>query len=400
MLLVVLLAIGGSVAWAVTPRTQSGASLSAEATAAVPSTTTAVGEQSDPPSNGPTAWTARPATVKARRSDTARLALKGVITGGISPKSVASSGAGFVTAQNMMYSHTVTVYNAKTLKLVKAISDQVNLARLGYPQYPGLVRGAPVEAAFSPGGRYAYVSNYAMYGPKFGPEGQDTCSAGDGTERSFVYRIDMKWLKVDKAFRVGAVPKVVAVTPNDQYVLVANWCSWTMSVISVKQGRVLRNVPIGRYPRGIAVSPSGKVAYVAVMGGSELVRVDLHTWKTKRMEVGAGPRALVFAPSGKSIFVSLNAAGRVAKFDTKSHTVRYSLNTGSQPRSLALSSDGTALYVVNYESGTVTKLRARDMQPLQTIQACEHPIGITYEPTTKRVWVACYGGSIRVYDDR
>jgi hypothetical protein len=37
---------------------------------------------------------------------------------------------------------------------------------------------------------------------------------------------------------------------------------------------------------------------------------------------------------------------------------------------------------------------------LQSADACYHPIGITYEPVTRRVWVACYGGSIRVYDDR
>ncbi len=59
-----------------------------------------------------------------------------------------------------------------------------------------------------------------------------------------------------------------------------------------------------------------------------------------------------------------------------------------------------ALYVVNYESGTVTKLRTSDMKPLQTIDACYHPIGITYDRPTRRVWVACYTGTIRVYDDR
>ena len=87
--------------------------------------------------------------VKARPSDKARLKLHGVIAGNISPKSVASSGTGYVTAQNMMYRHSVTVYDARSLKLVKTISDAVNLRRLGYPSYPGTSRGAPVEAAFS-----------------------------------------------------------------------------------------------------------------------------------------------------------------------------------------------------------------------------------------------------------
>ena len=75
------------------------------------------------------------------------------------------------------------------------------------------------------------------------------------------------------------------------------------------------------------------------------------------------------------------------------------VSTGSAPRSLTIAPDGKAIYVVNYESGTITKLRASDMATLQTIDACFHPIGITYDKATRRVWVACYTGSIRVYND-
>jgi DNA-binding beta-propeller fold protein YncE len=348
--------------------------------------------------------TAQPKATKTRAttrpSDKSRLKLRSVLTGNISPKSVASSGAGYVTAQNMMYRHTVTVYDARSLKLVKTISDAVNLRRLGYPQYKGTVRGAPVEAAFSPDGRYAYVSNYSMYGQGFGPEGDDDCTPSSGYDRSFVYRIDMRTLKIDEAYRVGAVPKVVAVTPDHRYVLVSNWCTWDLSVISTRKGREVKRVSIGPYPRGIAVSPNGNAAYVAVMGGSELVRVDLKRWTTSRIPVGAGPRAAEFHPSDRFIFVSLNAEGRVAKLDLRNGVVRAKVATGSAPRSLVLAADGRALYVVNYESGTVTKLRAADMKRLQTIDACYHPIGITYDRPTRRVWVACYTGSIRVYDDR
>ena len=218
--------------------------------------------------------------------DRARLKLAGVISGNISPKSVVSSGAGYVIAQNMMYRHSVTVYDAATLKLVKTISDSVNLAKLGYREY-GAAKGAPVEAAFSSDGRYAYVSNYSMYGAGFGPEGSDSCTPSSGTSRSFVYRIDMKTLAIDRAYRVGAVPKLVAVTPDDRFVLVSNWCTWDLSVISTRLGREVKRIPIGPYPRGIAVSPKGNAAYVAVMGGNELVRVDLGNWKTSR--VGSAP---------------------------------------------------------------------------------------------------------------
>jgi hypothetical protein len=124
--------------------------------------------------------------VDVRPSDRAPLRLRKVIGGDISPKSVAASGAGYVTAQNMMYSHSVTVYDANRLTRVNTIPDAVRLARLGYPEYSGVSRGAPVEAAFSADGRHGYVTNYSMYGAGFGPEGSDTCSPCSGYDRSFV----------------------------------------------------------------------------------------------------------------------------------------------------------------------------------------------------------------------
>jgi YVTN family beta-propeller protein len=370
----------------------------ARAAASMPAPTT-------PPQAEPTARPRVPATVRrpaqeGRPSDRSRLRLRKILGGDISPKSVAASGTGYVTAQNMMYRHSVTVYDARRLKLVKTIPDAVRLSRLGYPEYPGVSRGAPVEAAFSSDGRYAYVTNYSMYGAGFGPEGSDTCSPSSGYDRSFVYRIDMDSLRIDRAYRVGSVPKVVAVTPDDRYVLVSNWCSYDLSVVSTRLRREVKRIPIGPYPRGIAVSPKGNAAYVAVMGGNHLVRVDLRRWTTSSVPVGAGPRAAEFHPSDRYIFVSLNAEGRVAKLDLRTGAVRAKVYTGSAPRSLALAADGRALYVVNYESGTVTKLRTSDMKELQTVSACYHPIGITYDRATRRVWVACYTGTIRVYDDR
>ena len=80
---------------------------------------------------------------------------------------------------------------------------------------------------------------------------------------------------------------------------------------------------------------------------------------------------------------------------SQTHTVV----TGSQPRSMAISSDGTAIYVANYDSSTVTKLDAATMEVLDEHPTDHHPIGITYEPTTRSVWVAAYGGSIQIFSD-
>jgi DNA-binding beta-propeller fold protein YncE len=376
-----------------------------EPTAASAPETNAAGPEADPGA-GPTtteedaeADESAPEPAPRKPSSRTRLVLRETLGGDISPKSVASSGTGLVFAQNMMYQHSVTVYDTRKLELKKTISDTVRLQNFGFKRYSGTQQGAPVEAAFSPDGEYAYVSNYSMYGDGFGPEGDDECTPASGYDKSFVFRVSLETLEIDDVYRVGAVPKVVAVTPDGRFVLVSNWCTWDLSVISTKAGREVRRISMGEYPRGITVSPDSDTAYVAIMGGSHLVSVDLDTWNTSTIPIGAGPRALEIDPSGERIYATLNAAGRVARLDLSTGRVR-TVSTGTLPRSLAISGDAKALYVVNYESGTVSKLRTKDMKVLQTIDACFHPIGIAYDKPTQRVWVACYGGSILVFDDR
>lgn len=342
----------------------------------------------------------QPARVElGRPSSKTRLRLVKTIGGRISPKSVDASQHGLVFAQNMMYRHTVTVYSTRRLRLVKTISDTVRLARFGVRGHPGVSRGAPVELAFTPGGRYAYVSNYSMYGAGFGGEGTDTCYPGEYGP-SFLYRIDVAHLKIDDAIRVGPVPKYVAVTPDGRFVLVTNWCGYNLSVVSTKLGRQVKRISLGPYPRGIAVAPSSRTAYIAVMGSTNIARLDLKRWKISWLYgVGAGPRHLVISPKGRWLYATLNAEGTVAKIDLRRGVVVKKVSTGAAPRSMTIAPDGKALYVVNYESNTVSKVRTGTMKVIQTVSTNPSPIGITYDGPTRTVWVSCYSGSIMVFKD-
>ena len=321
------------------------------------------------------------------------------ITGDISPKSVVASPFGLVLAQNMMYTHTVTAYRPDGA-LAATIPDGVDLASFGVTGHPGTSQGAPVEAAFTSDGHHAYVSNYSMYGVGFGPEGHDSCTPSSGYDDSYTYRLDIETMKIDQAIKVGAVPKYVAVTPDDTKVLVTNWCTYDLSVIDVATAKEVQRIPIGAYPRGIVVSPDSRTAYVAVMGGDVIKRVDLVTGQASNL-VGSGdaPRHILISPDGRTLYVSHNKSNTVVRIDAATGNITHSVSTGAQPRSMAISADGSAIYVVNYESSTVTKLRADDLSTLDEQPTDHHPIGITYEPSTASVWVACYGGSILVFDD-
>ena len=337
-------------------------------------------------------------------TDQRTMSLLTTIGGPISPKSVDASDNGLVFAQNMMYRHSMTVYDSAG-NLVKSIPDTVNLSQLGVPGGP-TVQGAPVEAAFTPDSRYVYVSNYSMYGPGQGPEGSDTCTPSSarsaGETPSYVYRVDTATQAIDQAIQVGLVPKYVAVTPDGRYVLVTDWCSWDLRIIDAAQAKVVATLPMnGSYPRGIAVSPDSKTAYVAIMGGENVEKVDLTTLTvTSSIGVGSNPRHVVMDPAGAFVYVSLNSPGDMVKVDLLNDTVVATTQTGEECRSLAISTDGRSLYVVNYQSDTISKLRASDLAVLQTIPTGVHPIGITYDATTGNVWVAIYTGQILVFADK
>ena len=349
----------------------------------------------------PTTATIRPTTTTTVPHNPARdfeLTKVRTINGQIAPKSVVATGTGLVFAQNMMYRHTLTVYDAAGT-LVKTIPDSVDLAQFGVAGHPGTSRGAPVEAAVDAAHQHLFATNYSMYGANFGPEGSDSCRGPAGLSRSFVYRINLKTLAIDGLAQVGMVPKYVAVTPNDKYVLVSNWCSYDLSVVDHATLREVRRIPLGAYPRGIAVNSSSTIAYIAIMGSYNVARIDLTNFGvTTFHDVGRSPRHLVLSPDGRRLYVTLNGDNRVVAVDTATGRVVARTYTGSQPRSMAMSSDGQALYVVNYDSNTVSILRISDLRVVRTFPAPGHPIGVTYDPTTHRVWIACYSGEILVYD--
>jgi YVTN family beta-propeller protein len=332
------------------------------------------------------------------------MTLVDTIGGEISPKSVDASDTGLVFAQNMMYRHTMTVYSSAG-NLVKTIPDTVDMSQFGVSGHPGLTHGAPVEAAFTPDARNVYVSNYSMYGAGFGPEGSDTCTPASaeaaGDTDSYVYRVDTADLVVDQVIKVGLVPKFLAVSPDDRYLLVANWCSYDLSIVDIATAKEVARLPMGAYPRGIAISPDSSTAYVVIMGGDEVVKVNLATLaKVGDITVGSNPRHVVIDPTGRYLYVSLNSPGDVVKVDLATDSVVGSVHTGEECRSLAISTDGRSLYVVNYQSNTVTKLRSSDLAVLQTVSTGVHPIGITYDATIGDVWVAVYTGQILVFADR
>src|SRR3989441_6583349 len=74
--------------------------------------------------------------------------------------------------------------------------------------------------------------------------------------------IDATTRKVVTTIPVGKRPRGVAVSPDGRRVYVTNSNSDSLSVIDTKSLAVLRTVPAGPDPQGVAVKPGGAPAFV------------------------------------------------------------------------------------------------------------------------------------------
>ena len=364
-----------------------------------PQTTTS--ETTPPTTPTTTVETTTSTTPKSPSADSLALVqVSRIANDDLQPKSIVHSGNGLFFAQNMMYRHNVAVFDRDGNEVAR-ISDSVNLADFGIDTAgrSPIVKGSPVEAAFTSDGRYAYVSNYKMYGKGWNPVADDSCQSRTW-DPSYVYRIDTTTFSIDQVIEVGAVPKYLLVSPDDDTLVVSNFCSQDVSIVDLATAREVTRVFVGLHPRGIAITKDSRVAYVTVMGGGNVTRIDLSTYETSRITAaGFTPRHVVLSPDDSVMYVTNNKSGTVRKVSTTTGELLGVVATGREPRTMAISSDGTALYVVNYLDDQLSKVRTSDMVVIQQVPTGDRPIGVTIDAQANRVWVANYSGSLLVFEE-
>jgi YVTN family beta-propeller protein len=241
-----------------------------------------------------------------------------------------ASGDGLFFAQNMMYRHNVVIYD-RAGNQVATIPDEVDLAAFGVDG--GVVaQGSPVEAAFTPDGRFVYVSNYKMFGNGYNPVADDSCDRGSWDD-SFVYKIDVATFEIAAVIRTGAVPKFLAVSPDGSRLVVTNWCWFDASIIDTATDTELGRVDLGRHPRGVAIRSDSRYAYVTVMGEARIDVVDLQSLAVVNTvpDPGNTPRHLVLSDDDRYLYVSNHKMSSVRRSICRWGRSPASPTPGSRP---------------------------------------------------------------------
>lgn len=240
-----------------------------------------------------------------------------------------------------------------------------------------------------------------MYGAGFDNSGTDDCTRDPDYDHSYLYKINTQSLEIEQLIKVGGVPKYVAVTPDGSKVLVTNWCTGDLSIVDIELGVEVKRITLGRFPRGIAIDSKSRFAYICMMGEARLAKIRLtddfsREWITK---VGSTPRHIIMSPDDRYLYISLNHPGKIARYDLVKETITAEVKTGAKARSMVMTPEGGILYVVNYDDFTISKVLTETFEEVQEVEANDKPIGITFDAETRTIWVACYSGSIMIFED-
>ena len=122
---------------------------------------------------------------------------------------------------------------------------------------------SPVEIAASPDGRLLYV----------------VCQDSDE-----VRVIEAASGKVVKSVPVGHMPRGIAITGGGDTLYVTNAWSDKVSVVDANKFEVVKTFPAGFEPSGVALDSTGKTLYVANRLSNDVSVIDLSTGQeTKRL---------------------------------------------------------------------------------------------------------------------
>jgi YVTN family beta-propeller protein len=153
-------------------------------------------------------------------------------------------------------------------------------------------------------------------------------------------------------------------------------------------------IPVGPTPQFAAVSPNGRLVYVA--NGKAKVVTVLDTSVNQviaTIPVDAGPpQFLTFAPDGRRVYISIFDEARtiavVGVLDTTSNKVVATIPVRTRPFRAAVTADGKSLYVPNHDSGTVSVIDTGTLKVTREIKVAPNPHWIEFSKDGSRAYTA------------
>ena len=145
-----------------------------------------------------------------------------------------------------------------------------------------------------------------------------------------------------------ASPLELLLSPDGTRLYVLCQQSEEVRVLNATSFAVLKNIPVGRAPRGFSLSASGDRLFVTNSWDDTLSVIDTGTLAVVgTWPVGAEPSGVVEDKAGKRLFVANRISGNVAVLDAQTGAEEKRLKAGRGASYLTPSPDGNHIYATH-----------------------------------------------------
>ena len=125
----------------------------------------------------------------------------------------------------------------------------------------------------------------------------------------------------------GSHPELMVIDPKGDIIYIANEDDSLVTIMDIKSGDILAEVPVGVEPEGMGVSPDGKFTVATSELTSMAHVIDNATNKLiANVLVDLRPREAKFTPDGKELWVSSEVGGTISVIDPKTWKVNQKIS--------------------------------------------------------------------------
>lgn len=197
--------------------------------------------------------------------------------------------------------------------------------------------------------------------------------------------VDLKQGKVVQEIVSGPETEGIEFSKDGKKLIVTNEADNTVTVHDLKTGKLLKTIDTHKYgdrPRGIKIAPDGN-SYIATLEfGNKFLVLDGNFNPVKTVDTGASPYGVSFDKSGKRIFVAASKAQQLQVFDAKTYKKIKDIPTGKRCWHFTFTPDDKQILLACGKSDELMVIDAEKLQVTGSVGDKKMPWGVVTYPKT------------------
>ena len=194
---------------------------------------------------------------------------------------------------------------------------------------------------------------------------------------------------------------VLSASPAEAYrLLVSNEKDNTVTVVAGDTLEIVKIIPVGSRPRGLALSADGKQAYLCASDANRIEVLDLAALSVAgTLPSGKDPENFALSPDGKTLYIANEDDNLVTVVDVPTAKVTAEIPTGVEPEGMAVSPDGKIVVNTSETTSMAHFIDAEAKKAVANVLVGSRPRFAAFTGDGKQVWVSSeVGGTVAVID--